>query len=80
MREGLLMVSTAMPDSGLSRSMEPPGKACSFSLISSWLKLWMLEPLLCLCSSLRGTFIHFVKLKSICRFSPYIGLERQELS
>lgn len=52
MREGLLMVSTAMPDSCLRRSMEPPGKACSFSLISFSLKLWMLELLLHLCSSL----------------------------
>lgn len=46
MREGLLTVSTATPDSCLSRSTEPPGKACSFSLISSWLKLWILELLL----------------------------------
>lgn len=57
MREGLLMVSTAMPDSCLRRSMEPPGKACSFSLISFSLKLWMLELLLHLCSSL-GDRLH----------------------
>ncbi len=69
MREGLLMVSTAMPDSCLSRSMEPPGKACSFSLISCWLKPWMLEytqPLLCLCNSLGGTtFMQFIKIQTI---------------
>lgn len=57
MRGGLLMVSTAMPDSCLRRSMEPPGKACSFSLISFSLKLWMLELLLHLCSSL-GDRLH----------------------
>lgn len=61
MRDGLLTVSTATPDSCLSRSMEPPGKACSFSLISSWLKLWTLE--LHLCSSLGGTFRISIKIK-----------------
>lgn len=69
MREGLLMVSTATPDSCLSRSMEPPGKACSFSLISCWSKPWMLEytqPRLCLCNSLGGTtFLQFIKIQSI---------------
>jgi len=36
MRAGLLTVSTAIPDScRFWRSMDPPGKACSFSLILS---------------------------------------------
>lgn len=58
MRDGLLMVSTATPESCLRRSIDPPGKARSFSLISSWLKPWMSEytlPLLCLCNDLEGT-------------------------
>lgn len=51
--------------------MEPPGKACSFSLISSWLKLWILE--LFLSSSLGGIITHVIYIiygyKVICAVS-----------
>ena len=44
MREGLLTVSTASPVSPwVSRSTAPPGKALSFSLISSGWKPWPAE-------------------------------------